>query len=275
MGTKRRHHARPVVPVHAHPRAAAGTQPPVAQGGQQRLDKPGKASYRQRVDKVLRTVAQQERWGQQQQQQAAAVQAAQQQPLHSKQQQVRAKAGSSAPGQVERVMDAGASEYKRPAKRRHISTKDSDQQQQLQQQSSACPVPQQRQQQAKKQRQQQQQPAAVGSNWAALQQQLAAAAAAKPAQNWRRQRLSKAAAAGGGKDTAAAPAAKRIGSIGRTQGATPILALDCEMVGVGPDGDRDSLARVSIVSAHASALCIHHACTSCICTPSTAQLASQ
>ena len=46
------------------------------------------------------------------------------------------------------------------------------------------------------------------------------------------------------------------------------------MVGVGPDGDRDSLARVSIVSAHASALCIHHACTSCICTRSTAQLAS-
>lgn len=31
-------------------------------------------------------------------------------------------------------------------------------------------------------------------------------------------------------------------------GLTPIVALDCEMVGVGPEGKRSALARVALVN---------------------------
>ncbi len=55
------------------------------------------------------------------------------------------------------------------------------------------------------------------------------------------------------KATPAAPAAvaeqqapKRPERVGDTEGLTPVLALDCEMVGVGPEGSRSSLARYVI-----------------------------
>ena len=41
---------------------------------------------------------------------------------------------------------------------------------------------------------------------------------------------------------------KQISSLGRNTALTHVVAIDCEMVGVGPNGDQDSLARVSIVS---------------------------
>ena len=37
-------------------------------------------------------------------------------------------------------------------------------------------------------------------------------------------------------------------------GVTPIVALDCEMVGVGPDGTRSALARVAVVNAEGNVL---------------------
>lgn len=93
------------------------------------------------------------------------------------------------------------------------------------------------------------QPTAVGSNWQALQQQLKQQAAANP----RRPRKPRGAAAGSNDKAAAKGGSsssnqKQIGAIGHNKAVTPILAMDCEMVGVGPGGERDSLARVSIVS---------------------------
>jgi RNA exonuclease 4 len=90
--------------------------------------------------------------------------------------------------------------------------------------------------------------AVISSNWQALQQQLkAAAATAKP--QFRRKRKdtdgdAEAAAAAGAKGPK-----KQISSMGRNTALTSVVAMDCEMVGVGPQADRDSLARVSIVSA--------------------------
>ena len=37
-------------------------------------------------------------------------------------------------------------------------------------------------------------------------------------------------------------------------GVTPVLSLDCEMVGVGPDGTRSALARVCIVNEQGNVL---------------------
>eukprot|EP00879_Flechtneria_rotunda_P013909 GHRR01014526.1.p1 GENE.GHRR01014526.1~~GHRR01014526.1.p1 ORF type:complete len:363 (+),score=148.42 GHRR01014526.1:142-1089(+) len=83
------------------------------------------------------------------------------------------------------------------------------------------------------------QAALVSSNWEALRQQLAhQQATTRPGRRGK-----------GANGAAAAGAKKQIGNIGHVKGLTPILAMDCEMVGVGPGGERDSLARVSIVNA--------------------------
>lgn len=41
---------------------------------------------------------------------------------------------------------------------------------------------------------------------------------------------------------------KKPGAIGSAAGVTTVLAIDCEMVGVGPNGDRSALARVCVVN---------------------------
>jgi hypothetical protein len=91
------------------------------------------------------------------------------------------------------------------------------------------------------------------SNWLALKQQQQqrrqeappldpAAAAAIAARHKRKQQKQQAAAAAA---AAAAPATK---SLGTGQQLTPVVAMDCEMVGVGPGGTRSIVARVSLVS---------------------------
>lgn len=73
-------------------------------------------------------------------------------------------------------------------------------------------------------------PAGAGSNWAALQ-----AAKLVKVGGGRRP------PAAGAAPPAAPPAAPR--AVGSVEGATRVLAVDCEMVGVGPGGTRSSLAR--------------------------------
>ena len=67
----------------------------------------------------------------------------------------------------------------------------------------------------------------MSANWAALKAQIA------PAGNRKRRR------------EAAEPeeATKAPEAIADTQGLTPVLAVDCEMVGVGAEGSRSLLAR--------------------------------
>jgi hypothetical protein len=89
---------------------------------------------------------------------------------------------------------------------------------------------------------------AISSNWQALQQQLkAAAATAKPP--FRRKRKDTDGDAGAAGASGSKGPKKQISSMGRNTALTHVVAMDCEMVGVGPQADRDSLARVSIVSA--------------------------
>jgi RNA exonuclease 4 len=76
--------------------------------------------------------------------------------------------------------------------------------------------------------------AAVSSNWQAMR------AVIKQQDEARKRRLP-AAAAGGGPS-------KKPGAIGSTSGITSVLAIDCEMVGVGPAGERSALARVCVVN---------------------------
>lgn len=42
--------------------------------------------------------------------------------------------------------------------------------------------------------------------------------------------------------------------MGSNTGLTPLVALDCEMVGVGPGGVRSALARVAVVNAEGNVL---------------------
>ncbi len=72
----------------------------------------------------------------------------------------------------------------------------------------------------------------MSANWAALKATLAVAA--KPFHPRKRK--------GHGTDVDKPPA-KRPERIADTEGLTPVLAVDCEMVGVGPEGKRSSLAR--------------------------------
>jgi RNA exonuclease 4 len=82
-------------------------------------------------------------------------------------------------------------------------------------------------------------PGAVSCNWQALKQQLAAEAASAKPRKWHKTQHA------GGTDKAAAAA---VNSKGGRRGLTHVVALDCEMVGVGSGGTQDALARVCIVS---------------------------
>ena len=53
--------------------------------------------------------------------------------------------------------------------------------------------------------------------------------------------------------------------LGDTEGLTPVLALDCEMVGVGPQGARSSLARCAVVWLEAWMVCRQTHPSSCTC----------
>eukprot|EP00955_Chlamydomonas_euryale_P008765 93476-Chlamydomonas_euryale.AAC.1 len=53
-------------------------------------------------------------------------------------------------------------------------------------------------------------------------------------------------------------AARQIGSKGCRMGPTPVVAMDCEMVGVGPDGVRSALARVCLVNDDGNVLMDSH-----------------
>lgn len=76
---------------------------------------------------------------------------------------------------------------------------------------------------------------AVNSNWAALKGLVASKTGS------RRQANANPAAD-------RPPALKAPKQIGSRAGLTPVIALDCEMVGVGPDGIRSALARVCMVN---------------------------
>lgn len=90
--------------------------------------------------------------------------------------------------------------------------------------------------------------ATTGANWAALKKRINAGAssAAKAAAAARRalEDVDDATRTrDGGRDASATPRAT-----GRNTAVTAVLALDCEMVGVGADGKRSILARASIVN---------------------------
>ncbi|KAI7844376.1 hypothetical protein COHA_002174 [Chlorella ohadii] len=95
--------------------------------------------------------------------------------------------------------------------------------------------------------------AAATSNWAALKAAMDAAKqqqqAARP--HWQKKR--KAEAASGAEAQPAAPA-NRPTSTGSDTGPTKVLAIDCEMVGVGPGGEQSALARVCIVNSAGNVL---------------------
>lgn len=80
-------------------------------------------------------------------------------------------------------------------------------------------------------------PSQAGSNWARLQTQIRSTASGK--------------GRGAGRPPRPGPPTR---SLGQERGATPVLALDCEMVGVGPDGKRSMLARVCMVNAEGNVL---------------------
>jgi hypothetical protein len=91
-----------------------------------------------------------------------------------------------------------------------------------------------------------------GSNWQALKQQLVEQAATAP--KWKRRPRAGAAAGAGG--AGEGPAGKKpIGAIGTSAALTQVVAVDCEFVGVGPGGESDALARVSVVSVGGGTLC--------------------
>ena len=75
---------------------------------------------------------------------------------------------------------------------------------------------------------------AISANWAALKATMGTGKGTK-----KRQCPAGPASAAGTEQ----PAAKRPEAVGDAEGLTPVLALDCEMVGVGPEGSRSSLAR--------------------------------
>ncbi|PRW59412.1 RNA exonuclease 4 [Chlorella sorokiniana] len=94
--------------------------------------------------------------------------------------------------------------------------------------------------------------AAATSNWAALKAAMDAAKqqqqAARP--HWHKKRKAEASAG----DVQPAVPVNRPTSTGSDTGPTKVLAIDCEMVGVGPNGDRSVLARVCIVNSAGNVL---------------------
>ncbi|PSC76702.1 RNA exonuclease 4 [Micractinium conductrix] len=101
--------------------------------------------------------------------------------------------------------------------------------------------------------------AAATSNWAALKAVMDAAKQQQEASrpHWQRKRKAEAggaaAAAAGGGVQPAVPA-NRPQSIGRDTEPTKLVAVDCEMVGVGPNGVRSALARVCVLNSAGNVL---------------------
>lgn len=102
--------------------------------------------------------------------------------------------------------------------------------------------------------------AVASSNWAVLKAALDAAKSQQQAGSapWRRRQKEKAHASGAmtasGTAVQAAVPTNRPHSIGSSTEATKVVALDCEMVGVGPGGQRSALARVCIVNSAGNVL---------------------
>ncbi|GLC37592.1 hypothetical protein PLESTB_001669900 [Pleodorina starrii] len=99
----------------------------------------------------------------------------------------------------------------------------------------------------------------ANSNWEALKPAVAASKRPPPPEHVIKARARKAAAAvaaagGGAAATAAAAGGRRPGLAGSDTGLTKVLAIDCEMVGVGPRGVQSALARVSIVNSSGAVL---------------------
>ncbi|GAB4817053.1 hypothetical protein N2152v2_004099 [Parachlorella kessleri] len=93
--------------------------------------------------------------------------------------------------------------------------------------------------------------AGVGSNWAALKTALAQQQQHSSAGGGKRGRQRGQGVREGAEEDAtqeAKPGGKLPSSMGSDQGLTKVLAIDCEMVGVGPDGTRSALARVCVVN---------------------------
>ncbi|EFJ41775.1 hypothetical protein VOLCADRAFT_67831 [Volvox carteri f. nagariensis] len=84
--------------------------------------------------------------------------------------------------------------------------------------------------------------------------QAVAAAKKPPPPEFVLKRRAKAAAAAGGPAAARAPGGRRPGVVGTEAGLTRVLAIDCEMVGVGPKGTESALARVCLVNSSGSVL---------------------
>lgn len=82
---------------------------------------------------------------------------------------------------------------------------------------------------------------AISANWAALKAMMGVGRGTK-----KRQRPAGPPSAATGGEQAAA---KRPEAVGDVKGLTPVLALDCEMVGVGPEGSRSTLARCVLICA--------------------------
>ena len=92
-------------------------------------------------------------------------------------------------------------------------------------------------------------PAAGGSNWAALKAKIGAGttpiAKKRAAEKRAMEDVTTSGAHAGDED---ASAAKKPRVTGKNRSVTRVLALDCEMVGVGTDGKRSILARASVVN---------------------------
>ena len=82
---------------------------------------------------------------------------------------------------------------------------------------------------------------AISANWAALKAMMGVGRGT----NKRRRPAGLASTTTGDEQ----PLAKRPEAVGNVEGLTPVLALDCEMVGVGPEGSRSTLARCVLICA--------------------------
>ncbi|GIL65221.1 hypothetical protein Vafri_19036 [Volvox africanus] len=97
----------------------------------------------------------------------------------------------------------------------------------------------------------------INSNWESLKCVVAAAKKPPPPDHVLKRRARAATAAageGGGAATATAAPGRRPGMVGNDTGLTKVLAIDCEMVGVGPKGSKSVLARVCIVNSSGAVL---------------------
>mmetsp|Transcript_36251 Transcript_36251/g.80685 ORF Transcript_36251/g.80685 Transcript_36251/m.80685 type:complete len:493 (+) Transcript_36251:452-1930(+) len=86
----------------------------------------------------------------------------------------------------------------------------------------------------------------VGSNWESLKKVIGARG-----QGRKRKEGAEGQSAGGA-------GMKRPSSLGKNQGVTQVIAMDCEMVGVGPNGVRSAVARVCLVNNEGNVLLDAH-----------------